>query len=250
MDYPAGLETAEHAHQRAQLLYAVSGVMRITTPEASYLVPPSMALFLPSGALHAIRMEGPVAMRALILQERAARKAADQTKVIAITALLKELVLAACAEPLRWKLDGRGHHLTALALDEIRRATAVPLALALPKDDRLRRAIALMQDRNGRGGSLEDLAIRAGASSRTLARCFMGETGMTFRQWRRHARMTEAMSALSTGATPARAAAVAGYSGQAAFGAAFRSVFGMTPGEVRRRGLTAGSPEDRPTDRR
>ncbi len=239
MDYPGGMETAEHAHQRGQLLYAVSGVMRITTPEAAYVVPPSMALFLPAGALHAIRMEGPVAMRSLVLRDRAARSAADETKVIAMTPLLRELVLAACAEPLCWKLDERGHHVTALALDEIRRATAVPLTLALPHDARLRRAVALMQDRKGRSKRLEDLASHAGASSRTLARRFIAETGMSFRQWRRHAGMTEAMSALSMGVTPSQAAAIAGYASQAAFGAAFRSVFGMTPGEVRRRGLTA-----------
>lgn len=150
MDYPAGLQTTEHAHKWAQLLYAVSGVMRVMMPEAAYVVLPSMALFLPAGALHAIRMEGPLAMRTLVLRNRAARSVADQTKVIAMTPLLKELVLAACTEPLRWKLDERGHHVTALALDEIRRATAVPLALALPQASRLHRAIALMQERKGR----------------------------------------------------------------------------------------------------
>lgn len=241
MDYADGLETDQHRHKRAQLLYAVSGVMRITTPEAAYVVPPSMALFLPARALHAIRMDGPVAMRALILRERFARTAADQTKVIAVTPLLKELIIAACKEPLHWKVDARGHHLSALALDEIRRAIAVPLAIVLPRDNRLRRAIALMTDHRGRLRRLEDLATQAGASSRTLARRFKAETGLTFRQWRQHAQMAEAMGALTTGTSPVRAAAMAGYTGQAAFGAAFRSVFGMTPGEVRRRGLTAGS---------
>jgi AraC-like DNA-binding protein len=106
-------------------------------------------------------------------------------------------------------LEGRrgGHHLSALVLDEIRRATAVPLAIVLPRDNRLRRAVALMTDHKGRLRRLEDLATQVGASSRTLARHFKTETGLTFRQWRQHAQIAEAMGALTTGTSPARAAA-------------------------------------------
>lgn len=232
-DYPAGLSTAEHAHPRAQLLCAVSGVMRISTPGADYLVPPSTALFLPADAPHAIRMDGPVAMRALFMREDAASRAGIGTAVIAVSPLLREVIVAACAEPLHWKLGGRGHHLTELALSEIARATALPLRLAMPRDERLRRAVATLQARPAEPSGRENLAAAVGASSRTLARLFRTETGLSFRQWRQQARMTEAMGALTTGASPAEAAALAGYASQPAFGAAFRSLFGMTPGQAR-----------------
>lgn len=232
-DYPAGLSTSWHAHPRGQLLYAVSGAMRIETAEAAYLVPPSMALFLPAGVLHAVRMDGPVAMRALFLREDAATRIGKQATVIAVPPLLREVILAACAEPLDWELGGRGHHLAELALDEIGRAAAVSLRLPMPRDDRLRRAVALLLARPDGARSLEDLAAAAGASSRTLARLFRAETGLSFRQWRQQARMAEAMGALATGASPARAAFLAGYASQPAFGAAFRSLFGMTPGQAR-----------------
>ncbi len=232
-DYPAGLSTGQHAHPRAQLLYAVSGVMRIDTPDAAYVVPPSTALFLPADAPHAVRMDGPVAMRALFLREDAATRAGAATAVIAVSPLLREVILAACIEPLHWDLGGRGHHLAELALDEIARATALPLGLAMPRDERLRRAVAALQARLDDARGLEDLAAVVGASSRTLARLFRAETGLSFRQWRQQARMTEAMGALTTGASLARAAAIAGYAGQPAFGAAFRALFGMTPGQAR-----------------
>ena len=239
-NYPAGLSTGQHAHPRAQLMYAVSGVMRIDTPEAAYIVPPSTALFLPADAPHAVRMDGPVAMRALFLREDAAVRAGAGTAVIAVSPLLREVILAACAEPLHWDLGGRGHHLAELALDEIARATALPLRLAMPRDERLRRALAVLQTHPADACGLEDLAVVAGASSRTLARLFRAETGFSFRQWRQQARMTEALSALTTGASPARAAAVAGYASQPAFGAAFRSLFGMTPGQARLYGRSPG----------
>jgi len=234
-DYPDGYATARHAHQRAQLVYAVSGIMRISMDHAAWMVPPSTALFLPAHALHAIRMDGPVAMRVLVLREDAATRAGSSPAVIAVSPLLREVILAACAEPLAWALGGRGHFLAELALDEIARASPMPLGLPMPRDARLRRAVAALLTRPADPRGLEALADIAGASSRTLARLFRAETGLTFRQWRLQARMTEAMGALSTGTTAARAATIAGYAGQPAFGAAFRALFGITPGQARDR---------------
>ena len=233
-DYPAGFATGEHSHPRAQLLYAVSGVMRIDTPAACYLVLPTTALLLPANAPHAVQMDGSVAMRALFLREDAASRTAARTAVIAVSALLREVILAACAEPLEWALDGRGHHLSELALDEIARATALPLGVAMPQDERLQRVTKALHARPDDPRGLEDFAAMAGASSRTLARLFRAETGIGFRQWRQQIRMIEALGALTRGDTPARAAAIAGYASQPAFGAAFRSLFGMTPSQARR----------------
>ena len=236
MDYPDGFATPEHSHPRAQLLYAAAGVMRVVTPGAAYLVPPSTALFVPADAPHAIRMDGPVAMRALFLRKEAATRAGKGTAVIAVSPLLREVILAACAEPLEWDLKGRGRYLTQLALDEIARSAALPLCLTMPRDERVRRAVNILLDQPQGTNSLEHLAMVSGASVRTLARLFRTETGLSFRQWRQLARMTGALSVLTAGGSPARAAAIAGFASQSAFGNAFRSLFDMTPGQARASG--------------
>ena len=232
-DFPAGWHTKQHAHPRAQLLYAVTGVMRITTPETAFLIPPSTALFMPASVLHIVRMDGPVAMRTLFLRQDAAAHGPAHPAVIVVSPLLREVILAACAEPLRWNPHGRGRHLTALALDEIARAASLPLALPMPRDARLQQVAAILLARPADPRGLESFAAVAGASSRTLARLFRAETGVSFRQWRQQVRMTEALGALSTGVGPAQAASLAGYASQPAFGAAFRAAFGMTPGQAR-----------------
>src|SRR5262245_6334474 len=89
-DYPSGLSSGMHSHPRAQLLYAISGVMRVDTSDANYLVPPTTGLFLPADAEHAITMHGPVAMRALFMREDAATRVAKSPKVIFISGLLRE----------------------------------------------------------------------------------------------------------------------------------------------------------------
>jgi AraC-like DNA-binding protein len=64
---------------------------------------------------------------------------------------------------------------------------------------------------------------------RTLARLFATETGMSFRQWRRQLRMTEALAQIAQGVPPVRVAEAIGYTSVPAFGAAFRETFGTTP---------------------
>ncbi len=59
-DYPAGLQTVQHSHPRTQLLYAVTGVMRIDTPTTAYTVPPALALVVPANTLHTVRMMAPL----------------------------------------------------------------------------------------------------------------------------------------------------------------------------------------------
>jgi hypothetical protein len=74
-------------------------------------------------------MDGAVALRELFLREDAAPPThiGESSMVIAVSALLRELILAACAEPLNWDLNGRGYHLAELVPDEIARSTALPL---------------------------------------------------------------------------------------------------------------------------
>lgn len=232
-DYPSGHYTGRHQHPRAQLLYAIEGVMRVETDAALFIVPPGTGLWMPSGEAHAVRMPSGLRMRALFLRKEAARSAPGTVTVIAVSALLRELILAACEEGVHWDASGPGRHIAALALHEIGRATTRPLAVPACRDPRLRRvAEALIAD-PADPRDLADHADAAGASVRTLARLFRRDTGMSFQQWRRQLRLTEALARIAEGETPARAAAAAGYASGPAFGAAFRSAFGTTPGRVR-----------------
>ena len=231
-DYAAGHETGWHQHPRAQLLYAVAGVMRVATESALFIVPPGAGLWVPPHGPHAVRMPAGLQMRSLFLREDAAQGGPERVTVIAVSPLLRELILAACAEGLGWDEEGPVRHLVALALHEIGRATTRPLSVPSCTDPRLRRVTeALLADPADPSG-LETFAATAGASARTLARLFRAETGMSFQAWRRHLRLTEALALLSQGVPPARAAASVGYSSGPAFGAAFRTAFGMTPGET------------------
>lgn len=232
-EYAEAVDTGWHQHPRAQLLHATSGVMRVATSTALFIVPPGTGLWVPANTRHVTRMPAGLSMRALFLREDAARAGPDAVIVVAISSLLRELILAACNEPVMWDEDGPVRHLVALALHEISHAPTRPISVPACRDPRLQRvADALLADPADARG-LERFADIAGASARTLARLFRRETGMSFQAWRRQLRLTEALALLAQGATPARAAAAVGYGSGPAFGASFRAAFGTTPGRSR-----------------
>ena len=232
-DYAPGHATGRHRHDRAQLLYATQGVMRIETDAAAFVVPPGRALWVPARLPHGVTMQGTVAMRALFLRADAAASGPAATTVMAVSPLLRELILAACAEPAEWDPAGRAPHVAALILDEIARAAPLSwLGLPVLRDARLRRLATALEADPGSDLTLERWAERCGASPRTLTRLFRRETGMSFGRWRQALRLAEAAALLAQGVPPARAAAAVGYASAQAFGAAFRAALGVTPGAL------------------
>ena len=104
-------------------------------------------------------------------------------------------------------------------------------ALPLPRDVRALRLATHLQAEPADRRDLEALAADAGASLRTLQRCFADETGLTIEAWRQKARLVHAAAALAGGASVTVAAIDCGYDSASAFIAAFRRQFGVTPGK-------------------
>lgn len=228
-DYKDGSYVAPHRHRRSQLVWATEGVMTVTAAAATWLVPPQRALWIPAGIVHAIRMSGTVAMRTLYIEPNAARALSKDCKVVLMTGLLRELVLEAVRAPLDEDRHGRMSHVEALILDEIGTLSPEPLHLPMPRDRRLQVICEALLEDPGRQETLEQWSDKAGASSRTLARLFAGETGMRFVDWRRQARLAAALVRLAEGKDVASVARGLGYASASAFTAMFRQSLGKAP---------------------
>jgi AraC-like DNA-binding protein len=228
-DFPDGHHIAPHSHERAQLIFAAEGVMMVSTADGSWAVPPQRAVWMPAGARHEIRMAGAVAMRTLYVRDDAGRGLPEGVRVIAVTALLRELILRACALPVLYDESGPAARVIALILDEIAALPTLGLDLPMPRDARLVRICRALQADPGSPRTLEDWARAAGASSRTLARLFPRETGATFAAWRQQARLLAALARLAAGQPVTRIALDLGYDSPSAFTAMFRRTFGTTP---------------------
>lgn len=231
-DFEDGLVTGMHAHPKTQLLYAVRGTMRVEVAGSVFTVPPTTALFVPADLPHCVRMKGAVAQRQLFISSPSERLFSDKIRVVCVSPLLREVIMALCAEGADWLHAEKAGHLAAIAMDEIQHASALPFDLPVPADPRLRRLTSAMLASLNDRRTLTEWSEDAGASERTLARLFLKETGLTFAQWRQQARLIEAYVSLSAGAKPGAIAGATGYASPSAFGAAFRAFFGCTPGAV------------------
>ena len=221
---------ASHAHDWDQLTYAASGVMRVETSTASWIVPPHCAVWVPAGVRHAEQMHAPVSVRTLYFAPRLAKTLPRECRTVNIPALLRELILHVSR---RGALDRRNRsdaQLIGVLLDQLSHVAAVPLQLPLPRDARALRFAGDVQRKPGDRSSIAALARRAGASRRTLERLFLAEAGMRVGDWRRRARLLHAIRRLAEGESVSNAASESGYASVSAFVAVFRKVFGTTPG--------------------
>jgi AraC-like DNA-binding protein len=230
-DFPPGHHIAPHSHERGQVIYATTGVMRVTTEHGTWVVPPQRALWIPPGIAHEIRMSGAVAMRTLYIAADTAAALPAGCQVIEVSDLLRALILAAMEEPVEYEAGSRGEAVAQLLLHELRGVAVVPLHLPLPQDARLQAVCRRMQENLRAELDIETLARTAGMSSRSLARLFQRETGLGFQAWRQQARLAEALAQLSSGKAVALVARDLGYASPAAFTAMFRRSLGTTPGK-------------------
>lgn len=232
-DFAAGFEILPHSHERAQLIYATAGTMRIATDDSVWVVPPQRALWMPVGVRHSIVMSGDVTMRTLYLRADASRGMPQTCHVLPVSALLRELIIRATELPLRYDEKGPAGHLVALLLDELHGAETLPLHLPMPRDKRLRQLCDALLSAPGDARTLEQWAGAAHASARTLARLFVAETGLTFGEWRQQARVLEAMGRLGSGEPVTEVALDLGYESVSAFSAMFRRAAGASPSAYR-----------------
>lgn len=228
-DYASGVSLPPHRHSRAQLVFAASGVMNVSTGRGTWVVPPSRAVWVPAEIEHGIMMSGAVEMRTIYVRKVAARGLPRAPCVLNVSPLLRELIMRAMMLPPLYEPRSANGRVMAMILDEIKSLPVMPLELWMPRDPRLLRLCSTMLDDPGGTESFERLARKSGASVRTLARLFRRETGLTFTRWRQQARLMEALRRLAAGDPITIVALDLGYATPSAFTYMFRRALGVPP---------------------
>ena len=193
------------------------------------------------------------------------RVAPDRVRTIRVAPLLRELILHISRIGALDRRHPEQARLVGVLLDQLAAAPDESLALRSPRDPRARRlAEHIMSELGGppvgdaaspsagprrapstgavtgraratsraasRGvTSIGALARKAGASLRTLERCFVAETGASVGEWRRRVRLFHALRLLEAGAPVTTVALEVGYASTSAFSHAFARQFGRPP---------------------
>jgi AraC-like DNA-binding protein len=225
--YPA------HRHRRGQLIHATDNVFIATTDVGDWIVPPHRALWIPAGVEHSVAYPYGVSLRTLYIDVDAlALVMPGACTVFQLDPLARELIKAAAELPWEAALDGSGLRLVHVLLDRLAVCAETVLHLPWGRDKRLTRVMDELYEHPSDTRSLDELARTAHCSSRTLARLFVRETGMSLGTWRQQLRLRIARERLAEGLSVTQVAFDLGYDSVASFSTMFRKACGVPPSRI------------------
>jgi AraC-like DNA-binding protein len=228
----AGSWLPEHAHLVHQLNWTTRGVLGVAVGDRHWVLPPTLAIWLPARTPHRTGATRDALLRSLYLSAEVPDLGNGEPVAVAVAPLLTHL-----ADHLDRDLDPAARRRAeAVVPDVLRPLPTSPIEIPEPADPRARAVASVLWRDPADPRGLEELAAGSGASRRTLSRLFVADTGLSFERWRTHLRIRAALPLLAEGHGVARVAHAVGYATPSSFLAAFRRVVGTTP----RRYLGAG----------
>jgi AraC-like DNA-binding protein len=225
---PAASERwARHHHDDAhELLWGARGLLTVQTDDGWFAVPATAGLWIPVGTAHAVESSGGTGFFCSYLSQAPAGLG-GRTTAVTVPPAVAELFRMLSTEDLP---DEVRHRCEQVILDLLRPVEVAPMVLPMPHDPRLLAVARTLLRTPDDGRSVQAWADDLAMSVRHFSRRFAQETGMTFDQWRLHARVRVALGLLAQGVPVATVGRRVGYSSASAFVQAFSRVMGHTPG--------------------
>ncbi|EMM6517245.1 helix-turn-helix transcriptional regulator [Enterobacter ludwigii] len=216
-----------HLHTMGQILFTREGCVKLSMNNDSLLclLPPTRAAWIPSGVSHRAEMKNSVAYRSVWFQKRHFPSLPLLPAILNVSPSLRELLERISEQP--WDTCWNtmpNYYLVRLCEAEICASPHEPMMLALPKDRRLADL-----PHTELPPTLQQLALKTGASEKTISRIFRRDTGMSFLQWRQQWRLMKAVEMLSDGQRITDTAQALGFASDSAFIYFFRTMTGTTP---------------------
>ncbi|CAN7457053.1 helix-turn-helix transcriptional regulator [Phenylobacterium sp. LjRoot225] len=230
------LDCPWHSHDMHQLQYAFDGAIEVEDAHARYLLPRSLAAWIPAGVAHRTSLHR-VRSGSILFGRDTVPPTGDRVRIVEVSPLMREMVQGAMRWPLTAPQDatGRAYFAALVRLCAEWIVEETPLSLPTAREPRLQAAMAYTRA-HLRDGDIGAACRAAGLSERTLGRRFRHEIGMSWEEYRRRSRLLAAAALLDAGeASIGEVAAAVGFESQSSFARAFRGLTGKSPREFRRR---------------
>lgn len=235
--FEAGTWSDRHRHPYwGELAFMRSGHMVVCTELGNYLAPPERAVWIPPGMTHEWYTPEPSVDNGLYIMPDALPKDPRFLRyhAIEVSPLVREIILALAVLPHDYDESGPVGRLVTVLLDQIPLLPEVGLPLTMPRDRRLVAMCTALLNEPDSPETISEWCSRLGMSERTLARTFQGQTGEPFGRWRQRIRLHHARNQLESGGSVTAVSIDCGYASVSAFIAAFKKLFGCTPGQIAR----------------
>jgi AraC-like DNA-binding protein len=232
------LVTGWHFHDVHEIEYASRGVVEVKTPAGHYLLPPHQAAWIPAGLKHQTTLNADAQTLAVLFEPRLVPAAGDRVRIIAVSTLLREMMLYAERWPVSRtesaaEADSFFHALGCVVAEAL--ADERPLNLPVSADPVVTAATDYTRAHLHRV-AVTDVTRAVGVSERTLRRLFHAHLGMSWRSYLLRARVLRSMALLAQPDRSILEVSIAvGFDDVGAFARSFARHCGETPSAYRRR---------------
>ena len=232
------LVTGWHFHDVHEIEYACRGVVEVKTQAGHYLLPPHQSAWIPAGLQHQTTLHADGRTLAVLLEPRLVPAAGDRVRIIAVSALLREMMLYSVRWPISRTESGVEAdsffqalgYVVADALEDER-----PLNLPVSADPVVTAATDYTRAHLDRV-AVSDVTRAARVSERTLRRVFHTHLGMSWRSYLLRARVLRSMALLSQPDRSVLEVSIAvGFDDVGAFARSFARHCGESPSAYKRR---------------
>jgi len=232
------LVTGWHFHDVHEIEYACRGMVEVKTAAGHYLLPPHQAAWIPAGLCHQTTLSAGVRTLAVLVEPGLVPAAGDRVRILAVSALLREMMLYSARWPVSRAESGVEAdaffqalaYVVAEALDD-----EWPLHLPVSDDPVVTAATDYTRAHLGYV-TLSEVTRAVGVSERTLRRIFSTHLGLSWRSYLLRARVLRAMALLAQPDRSVLEVSIAvGFDDAGAFARSFARHCGETPSAYKRR---------------
>ena len=228
-------KTTLHQHPTGQLVLATGGLVGLELEDGYWSIPAQCAVWVPPFVPH----QGVLGLTGRSVFFHIGSNWLDglptTVERLMLNPMTVEMIMFMAHGSDRRRSEAQRRNLSLAIIEELKVARHLPPHFApLPKSHILQRIAMELADLDKRAWPMAGWAKFVGVSERTLARLSQTETGLSFNQWRLQHIFLTSVSHLATEQSIEEIAYLSGYQNTSAFIKAFKSVFGVTPGEYRR----------------
>jgi len=224
-----------HSHDWNQFVYATSGTLVVKVAGSWYVITPEQAIWVPTGVSHTVGALNGAEFRNLYIADHPGLGMPSTCTVYSVTGLLRALIIELESLEQRAESTVYINKLHDLVIEQLRRLPVQNFHLPWPQSPQLHRICETLYANPADTRGVDDWSKELGASSRTLARRFEKEVGVTLREWRYRLRLFLALEWLCAGRNVTEIALDLGYASTSAFTFMFRQEMGCPPSEWRTR---------------
>jgi AraC-like DNA-binding protein len=228
-EFKAMTKIVSHSHPWSQLSYSCNGVMHIETDEGIFVIPPEQALWIPPKTVHLHFYKQRSSNRSIYIDPAWSKVLGNNVRMLTIDPLLKSLLLEVSNWSENYQETEQTNRLTQVLIDRLAIAESNPLFMPTINDKRLLPIIESLNHEPANKLTIEQWAMKVGASSRTLNRLFNKNYGMGFSRWKQKLKILKSLEMLNTDVTLTDIAFELGYESTSSFITAFKKQMGCSP---------------------